>query len=148
MPCGPCSTGFNGERAKRGLRVLQPANLLFPAIQPHCDLMAKLGRLDHLFLGDGSPQERAEKAKYRGGSIGEIIAYGQRTAAEVVEDWMFSAGHRRAILTSSFTEFSGGLAEDKLGRKWWGVILGGPLRGFGAAPAMPSLPVVVARGLR
>ena len=37
------------------------------------------------------------------GKLGENLAYGQTSPAEVVEDWMNSEGHRANILTPEFT---------------------------------------------
>lgn len=52
------------------------------------------GREWHTVFGDGHTDYRA---------IGENIAFGQQTPAEVVQAWMDSPGHRANILSEGFT---------------------------------------------
>ena len=53
---------------------------------------------------------------YRGS--GENIAYGQRTAAEVMDGWMNSSGHRANILNGNYTNIGVGFYESN-GVKYW-----------------------------
>ena len=55
--------------------------------------------------------------KYRGS--GENIAYGQRTAAEVMNGWMNSQGHRANILNGNYTNIGVGYYENGSGVKYW-----------------------------
>ena len=55
--------------------------------------------------------------KYRGS--GENIAYGQRTAQEVMDGWMNSQGHRANILNGSYTKIGVGFYEGSNGVKYW-----------------------------
>ena len=50
---------------------------------------------------------------------GENIAYGQRTAAEVMDGWMNSQGHRANILNASYTKIGVGYYESPNGVKYW-----------------------------
>ncbi len=54
---------------------------------------------------------------YRG--FGENIAYGQRSASEVMEQWMNSSGHRANILNGSFTSIGIGHYKDANGVDYW-----------------------------
>ena len=51
-------------------------------------------------------------------AAGENIAYGQRSAFEVMNGWMNSQGHRANILSSKFSGVCVGLFE-KNGVKHW-----------------------------
>ena len=44
-------------------------------------------------------------------SAAENIAMGQRTAAEVVEGWMNSPGHKANIMNASYTHIGVGLSD-------------------------------------
>jgi uncharacterized protein YkwD len=52
-------------------------------------------------------------------AAGENIAYGQRTPAEVMRDWMNSPGHRNNILSRSFSQIGVGLAKNSSGVCYW-----------------------------
>ena len=55
------------------------------------------------------------------GRLGENIAAGQRTPAEVVDDWMNSPGHRANILNGKFTKLGVGyvyVPGDMYGHYW------------------------------
>lgn len=50
---------------------------------------------------------------------GENIAYGQRSADEVMKDWMNSPGHRANILREEYTEIGVGCFQDTTGILYW-----------------------------
>lgn len=52
------------------------------------------------------------------GSVGENIAYGQDSAAEVMSAWMNSSGHRANILSSSFAKLGVGVYQSG-GTLYW-----------------------------
>jgi uncharacterized protein YkwD len=52
-------------------------------------------------------------------AAGENIAYGQRTPAEVMNDWMNSPGHRSNIMNPTYTEIGVGLAKNSSGVCYW-----------------------------
>ena len=62
---------------------------------------------------------------YPSGYIGENIAAGQESAAEVMNDWMNSTGHRANILRPSYNELGVGLAYDS-DRYYWVQLFGNP----------------------
>ena len=56
-------------------------------------------------------------------SRAENIARGQQDAAEVMESWMTSAGHRANILNCSLTRLGVGVAQGS-GGPWWTQLFG------------------------
>ncbi|NLL56002.1 MAG: SafA/ExsA family spore coat assembly protein [Clostridiales bacterium] len=59
----------------------------------------------------GSPFKMLESYGLRFSAAAENIAYGQRTAQEVVNSWMNSPGHRANILSRSYTHTGVGVAK-------------------------------------
>ncbi len=56
--------------------------------------------------------------------VGENIAMGQKTPAEVVNAWMKSAGHRAQILTAEYTKVGVGYYHSEDGKNYyWALIL-------------------------
>lgn len=58
------------------------------------------------------------------GAAAENVAYGQKTAKDVLAGWMTSKGHRRNMLDPAFSHFGLASAEDRQGRKYWALVLG------------------------
>ena len=52
-------------------------------------------------------------------SAGENIAYGQTSAAQVMNSWMNSSGHRANILSKNYTKIGIGHYEDASGTDYW-----------------------------
>lgn len=52
-------------------------------------------------------------------SLGENIAWGQRSPEEVVKAWMNSEGHRANILNTNFTKIGVGYYQNGAGRNYW-----------------------------
>ncbi|WJY28241.1 CAP domain-containing protein [Sporosarcina trichiuri] len=106
----------NAERQKAGLKPLQfDEKLLKSARQKSADMAANR-YFSHTSPTYGSPfdQMKANGITYR--SAAENIAMGQRSAQEVVQDWMNSPGHRQNILTPGFTHI--GIGYDANGNYW------------------------------
>src|SRR5690606_32042665 len=59
--------------------------------------MARQNYFDHTSLDGRTPWQRMEDAGYTGFGVGENIAVGSETAAEVMASWMSSPGHCRNI---------------------------------------------------
>jgi len=81
--------------------------------------MANKGYFSHTSPTYGTPFQMMENFGLRFSAAGENIAYGQRTPAEVMRDWMNSPGHRNNILSRSYTEIGVGLAKNKNGVCYW-----------------------------
>jgi uncharacterized protein YkwD len=119
----------NAERARAGLGALRANARLMQAAQIHAEQMARAGRLDHV-LPDATyprPEDRLVAAEYRWQAYAENVAFGQRTAAEVVNGWMQSSGHRANIMNASYTEMGVGYARDPSARPYWVQVFGLPL---------------------
>ncbi|MER5207238.1 sigma-70 family RNA polymerase sigma factor [Streptomyces sp. NPDC002825] len=99
----------NEERAKAGCGPLTEHPLLTKAAQGHSDDMAARNFFDHTNPDGDGPGERITAAGYTWSSYGENIAKGQTTAAQVMESWMNSPGHRANILNCGFKEIGIGL---------------------------------------
>ncbi|MFI0924314.1 sigma-70 family RNA polymerase sigma factor [Streptomyces sp. NPDC021012] len=99
----------NQERAKAGCGPLTEHPLLTKAAQGHSDDMAARDFFDHTNPDGDGPGERITAAGYAWASYGENIAKGQTTAAQVMDSWMNSPGHRANILNCGFKEIGIGL---------------------------------------
>lgn len=71
-------------------------------------------------------QDRAAEFGYEYTYIGENLAAGQRSPAEVVRSWMLSAGHRRNILDSGFVEVGVGVRTGGEYNYYWVLEFGSP----------------------
>ncbi|MFF0479186.1 sigma-70 family RNA polymerase sigma factor [Streptomyces sp. NPDC004284] len=99
----------NQERAEAGCGPLTEHPLLAKAAQGHSDDMAARDFFDHTNPDGDGPGERITAAGYAWASYGENIAKGQTTAAQVMDSWMNSPGHRANILNCGFKEIGIGL---------------------------------------
>ncbi len=100
----------NAERADAGLVALQGDSLLDFVAQGHALDMARRRVMSH-DGGDGSRVgERAERAGYAYWQIGENVATGQSSVAQVVRGWMGSPPHRETILMANGRELGVGFA--------------------------------------
>jgi len=90
----------NEERVSRGLNAVTVHPLLTKAAGDYACTMISDGYFGHYHPVTGQgPGERAAAVGYAYRAVGENLAAGQRTAAQVVQDWMNSTqGHRENIL--------------------------------------------------
>ena len=77
------------------------------------------GYFDHNSPTYGSPFTMMQNFGLRFSAAGENIAYGQRTPAAVMSDWMNSPGHRSNIMNPTYTEIGVGLAKTSSGVCYW-----------------------------
>ncbi|MGK5639426.1 CAP domain-containing protein [Streptomyces sp. URMC 126] len=115
----------NVHRTAAGLRPLDGDPRLTAAAQAHSADMAARGYHSHTAPDGGRPWDRAVAAGCVHRSIGENIACGQRSPAEVVEGWMNSPGHRANILTPDFTHLGVGFAGGGPAGTYWTQLFGG-----------------------
>ncbi|MGW7269346.1 CAP domain-containing protein [Streptomyces sp. NPDC054864] len=115
----------NAERTAAGLRPLSPDPLLTVAAQNHSADMIARAFYAHTSPDGGEPWHRASAAGSGHRAIGENIACGQRTPAEVVDGWMNSPGHRANILKPSFTHLGVGYAGGGSAGTYWTQLFGG-----------------------
>ncbi|MFJ9820893.1 CAP domain-containing protein [Streptomyces sp. NPDC101151] len=115
----------NAERARAGLRPLAADPQLTRAAQAHCADMVARDFYAHTSPDGSQPWDRAAAAGSRRRTIGENIACGQRSPAEVVEGWMNSPGHRANILKPDFTHIGVGYAGGGRAGTYWAQLFGG-----------------------
>ncbi|MET9827713.1 CAP domain-containing protein [Streptomyces sp. NPDC006385] len=114
----------NRERARAGLRPLAVDPALGTAAQDYSADMAARAFYSHTSPEGSRPWDRAAAAGSPMRSIGENIACGQRSPAEVVEGWMNSPGHRANILKRDFTHIGVGFAGGGPAGTYWTQLFG------------------------
>ncbi|MFG2616630.1 sigma-70 family RNA polymerase sigma factor [Streptomyces sp. NPDC048507] len=108
----------NSERAAAGCGPLKEDAQLRSAAQGHSDDMAGRDFFAHTNPDGADPGTRTTAAGYRWSTYGENIARGQQTAADVMDSWMKSPGHRANILNCSFKDIGVGIHNGS-GGPWW-----------------------------
>lgn len=92
----------NEQRARYGLAPLKVDRWLVESARRHTAWMTNARNLQHT----NQP-------------VGENIAMGQNSSAEVVQDWMNSSGHRANILNSSYTRIGVAAYRAPDGTTYW-----------------------------
>jgi uncharacterized protein YkwD len=104
---------INKYRASKGLGALKMNNAIAEESLKHSSDMAS-NKVPFSHDGFNSRAKRLE-GKIKGmRSVAENVAYGQRTAKEVVEDWIKSPGHKMNI-EGNYTQTGIGIAANKKG---------------------------------
>ncbi|MBX3273034.1 MAG: CAP domain-containing protein [Sandaracinaceae bacterium] len=103
----------NEARAREGLAPYTYDRALGLAAQLHAEDMVEQGYFSHDSLDGRSFADRARDAGYDASARGENIASGQRSAAQVMESWMGSSGHRANILSTRSNEIGIGLHQNR-----------------------------------
>ena len=106
----------NAERAKYGLSELKEDWQLSRVARYKSEDMRENKYFSHISPTYGSPFEMIKNFGIPYKSAGENIAKGQKTPAAVVNAWMNSSGHRKNILSTSFTHIGVGYADN--GNYW------------------------------
>lgn len=101
----------NAERTSRGLRALAPNTCADGYADRWAGSLAQSGSLAHQAM---SPILTACAAR----GVGENVAYGNVTPAELVALWMGSAGHRANILNAAYTHLGVGAVTTGAGRTY------------------------------
>ncbi|GEM_PF-5714957 len=111
----------NAERQQRGLAALRFNIFLAESAQAHTDDMQQRDYMAHESPEGTTAVDRVKVAGYldefnrcqcsSSYTVGENLAKGQVTAAEVVQGWMDSPGHRKNILNPDFTEIGIGITK-------------------------------------
>lgn len=114
-------TLVNAERGSAGCPGLMIDARLNAAAQGHSDDMAGNDFMDHTGSDGSQVGDRARAAGYSWRSVGENVAAGYATPAEVVAGWMGSPGHRDIILTCGYVDLGLGYsyrAATEFGHYW------------------------------
>lgn len=94
----------NSVRAKAGCPALAMNARLVAAAKGHADAMAEQNFFAHAGKDGSRFSGRINQQGYRFSAAAENIAAGQSSAAEVMQSWLDSAGHRRNILDCGFRD--------------------------------------------
>lgn len=117
---GDVGARLNAARAQRGLGQLTRSDALWRAALAHADDMSRNGYFSHTSRNGETLVDRAKAVGYSYCFIAENIAQGQRSAADVMNAWMNSPGHRRNNLSDRATEY--GIA--RAAGDYWVLVLG------------------------
>jgi hypothetical protein len=110
----------NDARTKAGAKPLALDPALMDAARYRAASIAIWRQLSHWGWADA-----IRAAGYRGGRLGENIAYGYRTPAKVMKGWLSSRGHRQNIEYVGFADVGIGCVMDARGIPWWVQSFGG-----------------------
>jgi uncharacterized protein YkwD len=117
----------NRERAQEKRPPLKLNAKLEAAARVHARDMAKHQKMTHTGSDGSTSAQRVERQGYHYQDVGENVAYGQKTVAEVMDTWMNSQGHKKNILDPAFTEIGAARAFDEEGTPYWCVDFGRPI---------------------
>jgi uncharacterized protein YkwD len=94
----------------------------------HANDMAKHNYFEHEDLTGHSPADRVRAVGYREKLVGENIAYGPKSAEEVVQGWLDSPGHCENIMDPRFAEMGIAFAAGQSTRRglFWVQLLVAP----------------------
>lgn len=106
----------NKERAKEGLAPLSMDWELARVAKYKSQDMNDKNYFSHTSPTYGSPFDMMKNFGISYNAAGENIAKGQTSAAQVMEAWMNSSGHRANIMDAKFTHIGVGYVED--GNHW------------------------------
>ena len=112
----------NEVRAKYGLQALTANWELSRVARYKSQDMADNRYFSHTSPTYGSPFQMIKNFGLSYRTVGENIAYGQRTPQAVVSAWMNSSGHRANILNSSYTQIGVGYVAN--GHYWTQMFIG------------------------
>ena len=109
----------NQERAKQGLKPLTLSEKLTSIANTKAADMRDKNYFNHNSPTYGSPFDMLHEFGVSYSSAGENIAAGQKSAEQVMNDWMNSSGHRANILNKNYTELGVGyVTGGSYGTEW------------------------------
>ena len=94
----------------------------------HAADMAQHNYFEHQDRSGRSPAERVRAVGYQEKLVGENIAYGPKSAEEVVQGWLDSPGHCENIMDPRFAEMGIAYAAGRASRRglYWVQLLADP----------------------
>jgi uncharacterized protein YkwD len=93
------------------------------AARAHAGAMAARGFFSHVDPEGRRSTERAARHGFHG-LVAEDLAWGQGTSREVVDSWLQSPGHCRALMSTRHSSFGIGHAEGTRGKPFWVLLVG------------------------
>lgn len=118
----------NAERTKNGLKELTLSHTLNGIATEKAKDMRDKNYFSHQSHTYGSPFEMLQQFGVKYQSAGENIAGGQKTAQDVMNDWLNSSGHRANILNKNYTELGVGYVEGGAYGTYWVQLFTKPLQ--------------------
>lgn len=109
----------NVERKKQGLNELILSHNLNGIATKKAEDMRDNNYFSHQSQRYGSPFEMLQSFGVKYSSAGENIAAGQKSAQQVMTDWMNSSGHRANILNANYKELGVGYVEGGTYGTYW-----------------------------
>jgi uncharacterized protein YkwD len=110
---------INDARRDAKLPPLRLEPRLLDCAQRYANLMLARSHYGHTGPDGDTVRERAEAAGYVPfAALGENLAQGQWTVAEVMDGWLHSPAHRENLLSSVFTEVGVGVAYGRNDNGW------------------------------
>jgi uncharacterized protein YkwD len=128
----------NRIRLERDLPALEIDPRLTEAAREQVSGMIALGKIRHKGADGSTPADRVRRQGVAFINVGENVAAGQETTAEVMDGWMDSPGHRKNIL-GDFERMGASRDEDDAGRPYWCVVFATPLPRLEPARAAAEL---------
>jgi uncharacterized protein YkwD len=113
----------NLRRTAHGCPAARVDAQLVTAAAGHSDWMARTGTFSHAGGAGSTFVTRARAAGFTR-PAGENIAWGYRSATEVVDAWMTSPGHRANILNCRYTAVGVGAARNAGGDAYYTQVFG------------------------
>lgn len=130
---------INAERKKAGVGPLCLNAKLNASAQAHTADQARRRDMSHTG-GDGSSVgQRTSRSGYRWTSVGENVAAGYRTIAQVMNGWMTSPGHRSNLLSRGYKHVGLGRVAAG-GSPYWTQVFGSGSRETCVPPPAPPTP--------
>jgi len=96
----------NQVRSENGANDLTWCPALQRSSLAHSKDMSLRNYFDHDSPEGGTVLDRTNKAGYNGGTVGENIAFGQRSVNEVMRGWIESPGHFRNLINTAYEHFA------------------------------------------
>jgi uncharacterized protein YkwD len=117
-----------GERSFGAAPPVKLSNALAAVALGHADDMARHNYFEHQDLAGHTPADRVRAAGYQEKLVGENIAYGPKTADDVVQGWLDSPGHCENIMDPRFAEMGIAYAPGKSSKRglFWVQLLVAP----------------------
>jgi uncharacterized protein YkwD len=117
-----------GEHLLGPVGPVKLSEILAGVASGHASDMATHDYFEHEDLTGHSPAERVRAAGYREKLVGENIAYGPKSAEEVVRGWLNSSGHCENIMDSRFAEMGVAYAAGQASKPglYWVQVLAAP----------------------
>jgi uncharacterized protein YkwD len=117
-----------GERWYAPAPPVRPSGELDGVALGHASDMAEHDYFEHQDLSGRSPADRVRAIGYRETLVGENIAYGLKSAEEVVRGWLDSPGHCENIMDPRFAEMGIAYAQGRAVKHglYWVQVLAAP----------------------